>query len=72
MTENDTVIDSDVGTARRDRSAAWFAALRDDICAAFEDLEDALAGRFAERPAGPFPPPRPIYLKSEAFRKWRR
>ena len=27
--------------------------------------------RFRATPAGPFPPPRPIYLKSEAFRKWR-
>jgi tRNA threonylcarbamoyl adenosine modification protein YeaZ len=27
--------------------------------------------RFRAKPAGPFPPPQPIYLKSEAFRKWR-
>ena len=27
--------------------------------------------RYLERPQGPFPPPRPIYLKSEAFRTWR-
>ncbi len=54
MTENDTDAGTDTGTARRDRSATWFAALRDDICAAFEDLEDAHAGRFAERPAGRF------------------
>jgi len=33
-------------------------------------LELGLAA-FRARPGGPFPPPRPIYLKSEAFRKWR-
>lgn len=34
-------------------------------------LELGLA-RYREHPAGPFPLPQPIYLKSEAFRKWRR
>jgi tRNA threonylcarbamoyladenosine biosynthesis protein TsaB len=33
-------------------------------------LEQGLL-RFRARPAGPFPPPEPIYLKPEAFRKWR-
>ncbi len=28
-------------------------------------------GRFRENPGGPFPPVEPIYLKSEAFRKWK-
>ena len=28
--------------ARKDRARAWFERLRDDICAAFEALEDAL------------------------------
>jgi coproporphyrinogen III oxidase len=40
------------------RAANWFAALRDDICAAFERLEDELSGanaeRFAEIPPGRF------------------
>ena len=31
-------------TGRRQRAADWFAALRDRICAAFEALEDELAG----------------------------
>jgi tRNA threonylcarbamoyladenosine biosynthesis protein TsaB len=34
-------------------------------------LELGLA-RFRARPRGPFPPPEPIYLKSEAFRGWPR
>ena len=46
--------------ARKTRAATWFQALRDDICASFEALEDALpasaplgtsaAGRFARTP----------------------
>jgi len=41
---------------RKDRARAWFETLRDDICAAFEALEDALpAGTsLADRPAGRF------------------
>jgi coproporphyrinogen III oxidase len=41
---------------RKDRARAWFETLRDDICAAFEALEDALpAGApLADRPAGRF------------------
>jgi coproporphyrinogen III oxidase len=39
---------------RKEQAAAWFASLRDDICAAFEALEDAHAGTFAARPAGRF------------------
>ena len=46
--------------ARKTRARAWFERLRDDICAAFEAVEDALpagaplseraAGRFARTP----------------------
>jgi len=42
--------------ARKTRARAWFEALRDDICTAFEALESALpAGApLADRPAGKF------------------
>src|SRR5262245_4495770 len=30
--------------ARKDRARAWFETLRDQICAAFEAIEDALPG----------------------------
>ena len=33
---------------------AWFEALRDRLCAAFEAIEDAGGARFADRPAGRF------------------
>ena len=39
---------------RRTRAAAWFERLRDEICAAFEQLEDRLSGMHAELPAGRF------------------
>jgi coproporphyrinogen III oxidase len=47
---------SDDIASRQSRARAWFEALRDDICAAFEDLEDALpAGTpLAERTPGRF------------------
>src|SRR5207244_5858637 len=42
--------------ARKARARTWFERLRDDICAAFEALEDELPAGvpFAERPAGRF------------------
>jgi len=42
-------------TARKARASAWFAELRDAICAAFEGLEDAqITGPHAGLPAGRF------------------
>ncbi|MFY9641893.1 MAG: oxygen-dependent coproporphyrinogen oxidase [Rhodomicrobium sp.] len=39
----------------RAKASAWFAALRDDVCAEFERIEDELAsGPMAEKPAGRF------------------
>jgi coproporphyrinogen III oxidase len=42
--------------ARKGRARAWFEKLRDDICAAFEAVEDALAAGtpHADRPPGRF------------------
>ena len=38
----------------REKAKNWFETLRDDICTAFEAIEDDLSGPFAERPAGRF------------------
>jgi coproporphyrinogen III oxidase len=40
--------------SRKERSAAWFARLRDLICAEFERIEDELAGPHADLPPGRF------------------
>ncbi len=40
--------------ARKAEARTWFERLRDDICAAFEALEDALQGTFAELAPGRF------------------
>jgi len=50
-----SVTDSDLAS-RQARTRTWFEALRDDICAAFEALEDALpaAAPLAERAPGRF------------------
>ncbi len=40
--------------SRKQAARAWFEGLRDRLCAAFETLEDALAGTFRELPPGRF------------------
>jgi len=49
-------MDSDAIETRKTKARAWFEALRDDICAAFEALEQALPGGapLAQRAAGRF------------------
>jgi coproporphyrinogen III oxidase len=39
---------------RKEAASAWFASLRDQICVAFEKLEDELTGTFSELPPGRF------------------
>jgi coproporphyrinogen III oxidase len=49
-------MDASTLDARKTTARAWFERLRDDICAAFEAVEDALPAqaRLAEAPAGRF------------------
>jgi coproporphyrinogen III oxidase len=41
-------------TDRQTQASNWFRTLRNEICTAFETLEDNLTGTFADRPAGRF------------------
>ena len=45
---------ADAETAMQAAAQAWFATLRDRLCAAFEAIEDAASGAAATRPAGRF------------------
>ena len=49
-------MDAELLADRKARARAWFERLRDDICAAFEAVEDALPAdaRLADHPAGRF------------------
>ena len=40
--------------SRKQQASAWFRALRDQLCTAFESLEDAVTGPRADRPPGRF------------------
>jgi coproporphyrinogen III oxidase len=46
--------DSQPSDEQKARAREWFRSLRDRICAAFEDIEDALTGTHADLPAGRF------------------
>ena len=52
-----TAIEENILSGRKDNARAWFESLRDRICCAFEDLEDALAGPALDQVAG-IPPGR--------------
>ena len=43
-----------VSETHKEQAAAWFKSLRDQICAAFEQLEDDLTGPLTDQPAGRF------------------
>jgi coproporphyrinogen III oxidase len=40
--------------ARKETASAWFAELRDRLCAEFEKIEDEATGSLSDRPAGRF------------------
>ena len=46
--------DATVLEQRKAKARAWFEALRDDICAAFEAIETEFSGPGSEQPAGQF------------------
>ena len=46
--------DQDVIERQKAAATAWFASLRDQICTAFETIEDDLTGTFTDRLAGRF------------------
>src|SRR5262245_32760539 len=56
MERSEVVMDAGLTEARKARARAWFEQLRDDICAAFEAIEDDLphCAPFADRSAGRF------------------
>lgn len=49
---------------KKEKAAGWFAQLRDDLCAKFEALEDALIGTHADQKVGRFE--RKPWQKSES------
>ncbi|MBA5775731.1 oxygen-dependent coproporphyrinogen oxidase [Stappia sp. F7233] len=56
MSERGGPIPADI-EGKKARASAWFAAIRDEICVAFEELEDRigdLGGPLSEQPAGRF------------------
>jgi len=56
MEGSEVVMDAGLTETRKARARAWFEQLRDDICAAFEAIEDDLphGAPFADRPVGRF------------------
>src|SRR5499426_467927 len=56
MERSEVVMDAGLTEARKAHARAWFERLRDDICAAFEAIEDDLphGAPFADRPVGRF------------------
>jgi len=49
-----TLLDLPETHLQQNRAKDWFKDLRDQICTAFENLEDQLSGTYSDRPAGRF------------------